>query len=124
MIKVKTKGNFKKTEKYLAKIGRPINMTIIKRRAEDGLIALKSFTPVDSGKTRDSWYYMIKNEDGKVTIQYCNSNVADYVPIAIILQYGHATGTGGWVEGIDYINPAIRPVFEDIKNELWKEVTS
>lgn len=124
MIKVKCKGNFKKTETYLAKIGRPIDMTIIKRRAEDGLIALKSATPVNSGKTRDSWYYQIKQDNGVISIQYCNSNVADYVPIAVIIQYGHATGTGGWVEGIDYINPAIRPVFEDIKNDLWKEVTS
>ena len=78
---------------------------------------------VDSGETARSWYYEISNKKGSVTISFHNSNIQNGVPIAIILQYGHGTGTGGWVEGRDYINPAIQPIFDQIAAEAWKEVT-
>ena len=78
---------------------------------------------MDSGLTASSWYYTIERQNGKVTINFNNSNINKGVPIAIILQYGHGTGTGGWVEGIDYINPAVRPIFKQIADEAWKEVT-
>ncbi|MDO4802637.1 MAG: hypothetical protein Q4A15_10780 [Prevotellaceae bacterium] len=81
-----------------------------------------SATPKNSGKTAESWYYVIEEHDGYATIRFCNSNVNDNVNIAVILQYGHATKNGGWVEGRDYINPAIQPIFDKIANDAWKEV--
>ena len=86
------------------------------------MAALASATPVDSGLTASSWSYEITNKDGIATISFRNSNIQNGVPIAIILQYGHGTGTGGWVEGRDYINPAIQPIFDQIANDAWKEV--
>ena len=86
------------------------------------MAALASATPVDSGLTASSWSYEITNKNGTATISFRNSNIQNGVPIAIILQYGHATGTGGWVEGRDYINPAIQPIFDQIANDAWKEV--
>ena len=88
-----------------------------------GVEALSSATPIESGLTASSWYYKIENKDGKASINFYNSNIQNGVPIAIILQYGHGTGTGGWVEGKDYINPAIQPIFDKIVNDAWKEVT-
>ena len=85
--------------------------------------ALSCATPVDSGNTANSWYYEIENKKGQVRINFLNSNINQGVPIAIILQYGHGTGTGGWVQGRDYINPAIQPVFDRILQDIWKEVT-
>ena len=89
----------------------------------EGVAALSSATPVDTGKTANSWYYKIERQNGSVSINFLNSNINEGVPIAIILQYGHATSTGGWVEGRDYINPAIRPLFDSIAEKAWKEVT-
>ena len=85
--------------------------------------ALSAATPVDSGLTASSWYYEIEHNDTGASISFFNSNVNEGVPIAIILQYGHGTGTGGWVEGRDYINPAIQPIFDQIANDVWREVT-
>ena len=85
--------------------------------------SLASGTPIDSGETASSWYYEITNKNGSAVISFRNSNVQNGVPIAIILQYGHGTGTGGWVQGRDYINPAIQPIFDQIANNAWKEVT-
>lgn len=124
MIKVKTKSNYNKITKYLEKMKAPIDVSKLEKYGQAGVIALQNATPVDSGKTKNSWYYEIENDKGVVKIKFCNSNIAEYIPVAIILQYGHATGTGGWVEGIDYINPAIKPVFNDIKNAAWREVTN
>ena len=84
---------------------------------------LVSATPTETGKTASSWFYEISHDKGSATITFSNSNINKGVPIAIILQYGHGTGTGGWVEGRDYINPAIQPIFGKIANEAWKEVT-
>ena len=123
MIRVTSKGDYSKALNYLAKIKKPIKTESLTHFAELGVSALKGATPLDSGKTRDSWYYKITDDDGKISIQFCNSNINKYVNIAIILQYGHRTGTGGWVEGRDYINPAIRPIFDQIAENAWKEVT-
>ena len=82
-----------------------------------------SATPIDSGKTASSWYYEIQEEKDSTVISFCNSNIQNGVPIAVILQYGHGTGTGGWVQGRDYINPAIQPIFDEIANRAWREVT-
>ena len=89
----------------------------------EGVKALESATPVDTGLTARSWYYEIKKTNGSVSISFYNSNIQNGIPIAIILQYGHGTGTGGWVEGRDYINPAIQPIFDKIAEKAWKEVT-
>jgi hypothetical protein len=88
-----------------------------------GVEALASATPVESGQTANSWYYEIERTNTSVTIKFCNSNIQNGVPIAVILQYGHGTGTGGWVTGRDYINPAIQPIFDEIVNKTWGEVT-
>ena len=87
-----------------------------------GVAALRETTPKDTGKTADSWSYRIERKGNQVSIAFLNSKFNQNVPIAIIIQYGHATGTGGWVEGVDYINPAIRPLFNEIAENLWKEV--
>ena len=87
------------------------------------MAALASATPVETGKTANSWYYEIKRQNGSVSIEFKNSNIKDGIPIAVILQYGHGTGTGGWVQGRDYINPAIQPIFDKIADSAWKEVT-
>ena len=88
-----------------------------------GVKALEDATPRDTGKTASSWYYEIENQNGKATISFHNSNVENNVSIAVILQYGHGTRNGGWVEGRDYINPAVQPVFDDIADKAWKEAT-
>ena len=88
-----------------------------------GVEALSSATPVNTGKTANSWYYEIENKNGTATISFNNSTIQNGIPIAIILQYGHGTGTGGWVQGRDYINPAIRPIFDEIAENAWREVT-
>lgn len=98
-------------------------MGILDKYGREGVAALASATPVDTGLTAKSWYYKIENKKGSVTISFLNSNIQNGVPIAIILQYGHGTGTGGWVEGRDYINPAIQPIFDRIVAEAWREVT-
>jgi hypothetical protein len=98
-------------------------MSNLDRFGKEGVAALSSATPVNTGLTASSWYYEIKHEKGCSTISFHNSNIQNGVPIAIILQYGHGTNNGGWVEGRDYINPAIQPIFDKITNEAWKEVT-
>lgn len=122
MIVFKHKGDFSKTFKFLEGAKKGINMNSLEKYAKKGVEALAFNTPVDSGTTANSWYYEIENKNGRVTISFGNSNVQNGVPIAIILQYGHGTRTGGWVEGRDYINPAIQPIFDEITNNAWKEV--
>ena len=123
MIKITQKGDFKKATSYLEKLKDAIQLSSFDKYGQAGVNALSSATPVDSGKTANSWYYKIENRKGSIAIVFCNSNIQNGVPIAIILQYGHGTGTGGWVEGRDYINPAIQPIFDEIANHAWKEVT-
>lgn len=123
MIKFRHKGDFSKTLKYLGKVKKPIRPGILDKYGQEGVAALASATPVDTGLTARSWYYKIENNNGSSKISFFNSNIQNGVPIAIILQYGHGTGTGGWVEGRDYINPAVQPIFDRIVNEAWREVT-
>ena len=122
MVSVTCKGNFKKADNWLKKLLRRDYKSLMKKYAEEGVEALKNNTPIDTGNTAASWSYeIIQNDDG-IIISWNNSNVQDYVNIALILQYGHGTWTGGWVEGIDYINPALQPIFDKMANAAWKEV--
>ena len=123
MISFSQKGDFSKTARYLNRIKNPSNLTIFDKYGRAGVSALSSATPVDTGKTAESWYYKIEKNSEATSIVFCNSNINEGVPIAIILQYGHGTGTGGYVQGRDYINPAIQPVFDELANTAWKEVT-
>ena len=124
IIEFKVQGDFKRLNRYLLRARKDINRGLLEKYGKRGVEALSSATPVDSGLTADSWYYEIQNEDDVAVLRFCNSNLGDgWCPISIILQYGHATGTGGWVEGRDYINPAIQPLFEELVQEAWKEVT-
>ena len=123
MIEFRHKGDFSKLTRYLERAKESVRLGVLDKYGREGVAALASATPVNSGLTAGSWYYEIIRENGSVKLQFSNSNVNKGVPIAIILQYGHGTGTGGWVEGRDYINPAIQPVFDRIANEAWREVT-
>lgn len=123
MISFRQKGDFSKLSKYLERAKAAARLSILDKYGREGVAALSSATPVDSGETANSWFYEIKHNNGSASITFCNSNINDGVPIAIILQYGHGTGTGGWVEGRDYINPAIQPIFDRIVDAAWKEVT-
>lgn len=123
MIRFRQKGDFSKLTRYLERAKEAVHLGNLDKYGREGVAALSSATPVDSGLTATSWYYEITNKDGVARISFYNSNVQNGVPIAVILQYGHATGTGGWVEGRDYINPAVRPIFDRIANAAWREVT-
>ena len=123
MISFRQKGDFSKLTSYLERVREAAKIGTLDRYGREGVAALKSATPVDSGKTADSWYYEITRTSSSLSIVFNNSNINDGVPIAIILQMGHGTGTGGWVQGRDYINPAIQPVFDKIANDAWKEVS-
>lgn len=123
MIKFRQKGDFSKLTNYLEKAKSAVRISKLDEYGREGVAALESATPVDTGLTASSWSYKITRTKEFVSISFNNSNIQNGVPIAIILHYGHGTGTGGWVEGIDYINPAIQPIFEKIANEAWREVT-
>ena len=123
MISFRQKGDFSKLTSYLEKAKETIKLGNLDRYGQEGVKALSSATPQDSGKTASSWYYEIEHKNGSVSISFHNSNINKGVPIAIIFQYGHGTRNGGWVEGKDYINPAIQPIFDKIASEAWKEVT-
>lgn len=122
MIEFRNKGNFNRTFAFL-KRNRKISFSQLEKYGEMGVEALRKATPEDTGLTANSWYYEITESDGRLAIQWLNRNVNNHVNIAIILQYGHGTGTGGWVEGRDYINPAITPIFDKIAKGVWEEVT-
>ena len=123
MISFRQKGDFSKLSRYFERVKEAAKIGVLDKYGQEGVAALASATPVDSGQTANSWYYEIKRQNGSVSIIFNNSHVNKGVPIAIILQYGHGTGTGGWVQGRDYINPAIRPIFDRIAEDAWKEVT-
>ena len=123
MIRFRQKGDFSKLTSYLERAKRVVRLSDLDRFGRQGVAALSSATPVDSGETAASWYYEITNKNGIIRISFLNKNIQNGVPIAIILQYGHGTGTGGWVEGRDYINPSVQPIFDQIANTAWKEVT-
>ncbi len=123
MIGFRQKGDFSKLSSYLEKAKEAARIGVLDKYGREGVAALASATPVETGRTAGSWYYEIKRQNGSVSLIFNNSNVNKGVPIAIVLQYGHGTGTGGWVQGKDYINPAIQPVFDRIAETAWKEVT-
>lgn len=123
MISFRSKGDFSKLTRFLEKAKSAVRLGDLDRYGREGVSALASATPVETGKTASSWFYEIEHNNGSTVISFHNSNIQNGVPIAIILQYGHGTGTGGWVQGRDYINPAIRPIFDRLANEAWREVT-
>ena len=123
MISFRHKGDFSKATRYFERVKQAARISILDKYGREGVAALASATPTDTGLTASSWYYKVENAKGSVTISFHNSNIQNGVPIAIILQYGHGTGTGGWVQGRDYINPAIQPIFDRIVNDAWREVT-
>lgn len=118
------KGNFQKTDNFLKKAKQGDYFRSLEKFAQEGVNTLASATPIDSGKTAASWDYTISRSKGSVSITWTNSNINNGVNIAVIIQYGHGTRNGGYVQGRDYINPAIRPVFDKIAENVWKEVTS
>lgn len=124
MITVKMKGDFRKVDNYFEKLLNAVKLGILDKYGRLGVQALSSATPVRSGKTASSWSYEITHEGSGGAIQFLNSNLNKGVNIAIILQEGHGTGTGGYVAGRDYINPALQPLFDQLADELWREVTS
>lgn len=122
MVSFRQKGDFKNLTKFLERAKEIVHLGDLDKYGREGVSVLSSATPIDSGETAASWYYKINNTNGVATIGFYNSNHPSGFPVAIMLQYGHGTKNGGWVEGIDYINPAIRPLFEKIANEAWEEV--
>ena len=127
MIAFKSKGEWKKTYEFLDSCSKWRKKKILKKfekYGEKGVEALSASTPKDTGKTSESWSYKIEQKKDEIAIYWINSNFNHYVNIAVILQYGHGTGTGGYVQGIDYINPALAPIFEQMADELWEEVVS
>lgn len=124
MFSIRQRGNFNKTEKFLRKSFGLRWRSVLEKYGRLGVEALSAATPVDTGLTASSWNYeIIQNESG-MSIVWNNQNVVNHVNIALILQYGHATRNGGWVEGTDYINPALKPIFEKLAKDAWKEVSS
>lgn len=123
MISFRQKGDFSNLTRYLERAKNIVKIGDLDKYGREGVAALASATPVDTGLTANSWSYEIENRNGSVTISFQNSNIQNGVPIAIILQYGHGTRNGGWVQGRDYINPAIQPIFDKIADNAWREVT-
>jgi hypothetical protein len=124
MIKFIHRGNFNKTNRYLRKLSDLELRNILIRYGSEGVNSLRLNTPKDTGLTADMWDYEIKTRSNGFSIYWTNSNINEGIPIAILLQYGHGTRSGAFVEGIDYINPSMRPIFEKIAEDLWKEVTT
>lgn len=126
MTGIKSKGSFKKTEKFLLKLLEGPDLSILQKYGEAGVAALAANTPVNSGETASSWSYQIVKEEGKTIIAWTNDNVVENgrykVNVAILLQYGHGTRNGGYVKGIDIVNPALKPIFNKIADEAWEEM--
>lgn len=123
MIEFSQKGDFSKLNSFLEKSKNLIKIGDLDKYGREGVQALREATPKDTGLTSESWSYDIIRTKNRVSIMFTNSNIQNGVPIAVILQYGHGTGWGGYVQGRDYINPAIRPIFDKIADSAWKEVT-
>lgn len=123
MIKIKHKGDFSRVTRFFERAKKGVNIKSLEPYAREAVAALAAATPVETGKTASSWTYEITDNNGIASISFYNTNIQNGVPIAIILQYGHGTRNGGWVQGRDYINPAIQPVFDKIANKAWREVT-
>lgn len=123
MISFRQKGDFSKLTRFLERMKAFAKLSELDRYGREGVAALESATPRDTGKTAESWSYKIKRTGDSVALKFYNSNISNGVPVAVILQYGHATGNGGYVEGIDYINPALQPIFEKIASQAYEEVS-
>lgn len=123
MIKVRHKGDFSKTIRYLGRLKKAVDPSMFDKYGQEGVAALASATPIKTGLTANSWYYEVRISENNVKLEFLNSNIQNGVPIAIILFYGHGTRNGGWVEGYDYINPVIQPIFDKITEEMWREVS-
>jgi len=124
-ITVSTKGDFSKTYKYLGKLTsfrKQKLMSILKKYGEKGVESLKEMTPKDTGETASRWTYEITEDQTSVTLSFSNDAQNDGIPIVVLIQYGHGTGTGGYVQPNDFINPAMKPIFQSIANDAWKEV--
>lgn len=124
MISLSSSGSFDKTEKFLRSLQKLNLGRLAQAQAEKGVRALAEATPQESGLAANSWSYEITQSKGSLNIAWKNSNVEGGYHVAVMIQYGHGTGTGGWIQGVDYINPAMRPVFDQIADTLWKAVTS
>lgn len=124
MISLTSSGSFDKTEAFLQKALKVDVRAILESCGRDGVQALSAATPKDTGKASTSWYYRVEKTRGGWKITWFNSDVEDGYPVAVMLQYGHGTGTGGYVQGVDYINPALKPIFEKITDRAWKAVIS
>lgn len=122
MLRLKTRGSYKKSFTFMEKLLEFFNKGGLNKYGERGVKALLDATPKDTGLTSKSWTYKVVRENGKVSIVWSNTNVQNGVNIAVILQYGHATRTGYWIEGRDYINPAMKSVFDSISREAWEEM--
>lgn len=122
-IKLSSHGNFDKTYKYLNNIENALINGKFDEYGKQGVQALKAATPKDTGKTADSWDYRVIKMKTRVKLEWYNTNENDGVNIAVLIQYGHTTRSGGYVRGIDYINPAMKPTFEKIADEMWKEIS-
>ena len=123
MISFRHKGDFSKLTRFLERAKEVVHLGCLDKYGREGVAALASATTVDTGLTADSWYYKITNDGQSAKVTFYNSNIKNGVPIAIILQYGHGTLNGGWVQGRDYVNPAVQPIFDKLANEAWREVT-
>lgn len=123
MIDVRQKGDFKKLSSFLEKSKEVLNLGILDKYGREGVAALQAATPKDTGETSLAWSYKINRNDAGVSLEFHNSHFNKGVPIAIILQYGHATGNGGYVKGVDYINPALQPIFNELAEKAWREVS-
>lgn len=123
MITFRQKGDFSKLTRYFERVKEAARVGILDKYGNEGVSALASATPVDSGLAANSWTYEVEHGDGFARIVFSNNDIENGFPVAIMLQYGHGTGTGGWVEGRDYINPAIQPIFDEIADAAWREVT-
>lgn len=119
---ITSKGSFKKTIRFLEKLENGDFYNILERYAEKGRLALIDYTPVDSGKTADSWFYEIDVKPDQATITWCNSCVENGVNVVVLLEYGHGTRFGGYVEGIDIVDPALQPIMDDLIKDVWREV--
>jgi hypothetical protein len=126
MFKMSSSGSFKNTDAFLKKLSNQKSLySELPRYGQMGVAALSSATPIDSSETSKSWgYRILKGRNESVGIAWFNKHEEDGVNIAVLIQYGHGTGTGGYVAGRDYINPAIRPIFDMIADSIWKKVTS
>lgn len=123
MIEIESQGSFRNTEAFLNRMSKSDIFAGLEEYARRGVIALEQATPIDTGETSRSWSYEIEHQIGLYEISFFNSHIDNGVPVAILIQYGHGTGTGGYVEGRDFINPVVQPLFDDIADAMWKVVT-